>query len=286
MASDGVNDNFLKEWETARDVLKAFDDRLHDLRKYGFSFITAFLTASTILFESLSEPVKATVLGVTLLLIFGLFLMDRNYRVFQKAAATRAEILERVLNIELTEYITHRYKERNIGGFVTTVYLVFILGVQILGLAVLSNSLIVLAGAVVITCFSILFLSFDYPFLGYRYGKIDWMLDRLECEQGEEVRIIVTNIGKKRFAKKEFPKGTVMWKLVKEGETQDLRSEKVGEYFEIAPTYSFTWILKTNDLDPGIYLIYRKTLKKDRPMIPLRRKLRIKEKKKPSPSLP
>jgi len=48
MNSKEENVNF-KEWEVARNVLKEFDDRIHDLRKYGFSFLTALLAAEALL---------------------------------------------------------------------------------------------------------------------------------------------------------------------------------------------------------------------------------------------
>lgn len=81
----------LKEWEKARGVLQFYDDKLHDLRKYGFSFITAFLTAdgillSTKLSSGTPAPIKFAVFGVTLILILALHLIDKNYRVFSKGS--------------------------------------------------------------------------------------------------------------------------------------------------------------------------------------------------------
>jgi hypothetical protein len=52
LATNGKNigDNlFLEEWKQARDVLKSFDDRIHDLRKYGFTFITGLMAVEGIL---------------------------------------------------------------------------------------------------------------------------------------------------------------------------------------------------------------------------------------------
>jgi hypothetical protein len=33
--------------EYARDILKTFDNRIHDLRKYGFPFVTGLMTMET-----------------------------------------------------------------------------------------------------------------------------------------------------------------------------------------------------------------------------------------------
>jgi hypothetical protein len=42
-----------KEWETAREVISKFDERLDVLRRYGFTFITGLLTAQSLLESSL-----------------------------------------------------------------------------------------------------------------------------------------------------------------------------------------------------------------------------------------
>ena len=111
------NTNHMEEWKQARDVIKSYDEHLHDLRKYGFSFLTALLAAGAILTPAIVESteaqvpnvVKFAVFSVTLLLIAALHLLDRNYRVFQEAAVTRALVLERRLNIELSEVITSMF---------------------------------------------------------------------------------------------------------------------------------------------------------------------------------
>ena len=70
-----ANGNYMEEWKVARELLASFDDRLDNLRKYGFSFLTALLTADSILLpgsvpaladKALSDPVKLAVLVVTL----------------------------------------------------------------------------------------------------------------------------------------------------------------------------------------------------------------------------
>lgn len=222
-----------------------FDDRLHDLRKYGFTFITAFLTGSTILFTTyLLEPntsfpegltegipfpasIKAIILGVTLLLILGLYILDRNYRVFQKAASTRANVLERLLNIELSDVITQRYRLNTVDKFVTALYFIFVFGVGLLATAVLSETpelLLLVYLAAFATSGAIVVLSFDSVLMKFGYGMVDWFLDKTECTQGDEVRVIMTNIGNEPFPSPQHPlkKGEVMWKLVKQCENANI----------------------------------------------------------------
>lgn len=135
--SDREYDIHMKEWEIARGVLEFFDDKLHDLRKYGFSFVTALLTAEGVLETSegasASAGIKFAVFFVTLILILALHLIDRNYVVFQRAATTRALVLERKLNIELSDIITDRYRIEQVNGCVAAVYILFTFGVLVLG---------------------------------------------------------------------------------------------------------------------------------------------------------
>jgi hypothetical protein len=241
MESKKPDNNFLKEWEISREVIKTFDDRLHDVRKYGFSFITAFLTGSTILFTTyLVEPstnvtegvlfpesIKAIILGVTLFLILGLNILYRNYI---KAAASRANVLERILNIELTAIITQRHRENRINKFVTALYIIFIFGVVLLGTAVLWQTpifLIILYLDALATSVVIMVFTSDDLLMQYRYGKIDWMLDKTECKQGDEVKLIMSNISNSLFPNPKYPikKEEVMWKMVKQCENPNFGND-------------------------------------------------------------
>jgi len=317
MADDDVN-HFLKEWEATRDVLKTFDGYLHDLRKYGFSFITALLTGSAILFttwirkpifddagvlivegELFPEHVKAAILAVTLFLILGLFMIDVYYRFFQKTANIRSRILEKVLNIELSDSITQRYNSSIINQYlVSGVYCIFILGVLSLGISVLSNSLFWLSLIVLGSLLAVMVLSLGassrfFYFIHYDYGLMDWILDRLECGVGDEVRVIMTNIGDKPI---RISANKATWSLSKEGENVPLRSGVTPADIVIEPFQNYMWVLKTGkdekrgeeELEPGIYRIEVRPLQKNSrelgpegEMRPLSRKLRIKPAGKP-----
>jgi len=138
-SSDKDSANHLAEWKQARDVLKHFDEKLHDLRKYGFTFLTGLLAVESILIptsfvttiEKIPDSAKFAIFTVTLILIIALHLLDRNYVVFQQAANTRAKVLERELNLELSEIISIRYANFGIKNRVLTVYLLFIIGVGV-----------------------------------------------------------------------------------------------------------------------------------------------------------
>ena len=44
-----------REWEVARDVIARADERIDGLRKYGFSFVTALLTADALALHGLKD---------------------------------------------------------------------------------------------------------------------------------------------------------------------------------------------------------------------------------------
>lgn len=126
------SDSSLTEWQTARDILDKFDERLHDLRKVGFSFITSLLTVDALLSPN-SESWKLAALVATLFLIVPLDLVDRNYRVFLIAAQIRAQILERRNRMDLTQRITRMFETAHVEFFFEAVYVIFTLAVLLLG---------------------------------------------------------------------------------------------------------------------------------------------------------
>jgi len=127
----------LSEWQAARDVLDKFDERLHDLRKIGFSFITGLLTVDSLL-ATIANSWKLAALVATLFLIVPLDLIDRNYRVLMTAASIRAEILEKRSRMDLTQSITRMVEAAHAGLFFEAVYVILTLAVLLLGWIVLG----------------------------------------------------------------------------------------------------------------------------------------------------
>lgn len=277
VSENNINTNSIKEWETARAVLAGFDTHLHDLRKYGFSLITAFLTTNAVIFQSeifnfeLTDYIKLAVLIVTLLLIFTLSMIDRNYRVFLRAAATRARILERNLNLDLTEVIEQRYKMRKLDNFFTGIYIVFTFGILILGVVAFSDFsyFYVLVMAWMCAFIAILALNSKVFTLSFPYGEMDWTLDRLEYDSDSEIRITLTNLDEKPL---KFFKDTIMWKIIKEGEKSPVKVQKLDDDLILEENENYTWLSKLNEglenekknLENGIYKLIRITKKKDK----------------------
>lgn len=310
---DIENENQMKEWDKAREVLKDYDDRLHELRKYGFSFLTGLLTvdvfASRILTKTVTESpegiTKTTETGssvtaipelfnlcifiVTLLLIIALHLLDKNYRVYQQAANTRACVIERKLNLELSETITQRHKSGNIDLNVFFVYFLFITGTAGLGGAILYpkwNLIWWLIGCavvtLVVTIFQSIILKVAFKNKDPKNKELteDWIVSPLECNRAEEIRITLNNFRKtpfieatkqfykriiKKFNKQDylkyktsilFKKGEVIWTIIDKYGTP-VYEEKPEENITVYDNY--VWgipsKLKSNGIPEGIYRI-------------------------------
>jgi hypothetical protein len=199
----------MTEWGNARSLLSSYDNNLHDLRKYGFTFLTALLTAESILLPSqtsatgpsgLPNYVKLGVFLVTLLLIYVLHLIDQNYLVFEQAANTRAIVLERELNIELSEIIADRYERTRVRTRVEWVYVLFALGVWVLGVFVFTPDstrliyFVFLFGAFLLTWYGIRNTKNNLK-VKYRFtDKDDWTVTPLVCIEGDPVRITLNNL--------------------------------------------------------------------------------------------
>ena len=189
----------IAEWQVARTVLSSFDERIHDLRKTGFSFITALLTAESVLFKDGTDAhMKCAVLVATLVLVVAMRTIEKHYQLIQAATALRANVLERSLNFELTEVISDKYARLHITIFIEAVYILFISATVFLGWFALdghSRGRIGLVTAGLLAVSAILCIrNFG---LEYSVGMLDWSLDRTNCAPGDRVAITLTNLSGK-----------------------------------------------------------------------------------------
>ena len=253
-----ADSNLEKELEQARDSLKAFDDRLHDIRKYGFSFVTALLTAQSILIpalgsgsagnSSIGDFVKLGVLSVTLLLIGALRVLEYMYMSFNEATATRARVIERRLNMELTEVITARYAWAKLGWLATYLYVLFALGVLGVGFFVLplyyEIALLLFTAMAIAVILELRVVQLDYT----AHGHEDWSIDRLQCKVGESVGLTLTNLGEDELPVRV---GDFIFKVVREDDWSEVHEEKSVVDITIGPENNFTWYWHTKKSSGG-----------------------------------
>jgi membrane protein implicated in regulation of membrane protease activity len=254
-SDDESSDSGLDEWKAARDVFDKFDDRISDLRKFGFTFLSGLIAADALtkLFAAPDDRIRLGVVGITLLLTVALMVLDKNYQLFQIAAGIRAKILEVRLNLELTETIAFRSDMDKFRDYVLAVYLAFAGVAGLVGILLFYPKvtwLLATSGFTIIAAVSIYLINRHQPNLE---RQVDWSLDRTTCALGEKIRITVTNLCPKDSV--SFPKGNI-WVVRKEDGTKDVYSEP-NPGIVISEGNNYSWELSTDKLkEPGIYRVF------------------------------
>ena len=218
-------DRLKDEWQTARDLISSFDDRLTDLRKTGFGFVSALLTAQALLTSgvtngggSVPDLVKIGVIWVTFFLIGALRLTEKNYRFFQQAASLRAKILERHLNLELTETISKKYDQQGMWNYFNDLYYLLVFAAGVLGIAVILPNIFLVAAQIVVT----LIAFFAVRMIGGLNRTVltrdgdwngDWTFSPSQCEPNQPVRITLTNLDNISLP---YAKGELAWQIVRQ----------------------------------------------------------------------
>lgn len=237
------------------------------MRKFGFSFITALLAAEFFLFpqtvtESIPIEIKFAVLSVTLVLILSLQILDRNYVKFQEAAATRCRVLERILNLELSEIISQRYRQNRVDDYVSFVYGAFIAAILILGGFVLYPSIIFFP-ALILICIVAFFVAkckiYGSIKVEYPNGPIDYTLDRIRCKQRERGAIKLTNLSELVL---KIEANTIVWQIKKQ-DGAFVKTKKTDKDVWIRENGNYIWFWKVDRdyrnkaIEEDVYEVYR-----------------------------
>jgi hypothetical protein len=149
MATSPSNGNALVEWKEARSVIARFDKSLQDLRKYGFSFVTAVMAADSVIGQAtgtgpliVTPRVKFAIILATMVLVIALYTIDRFSRSIQYGAQLRAIEIEKNLDIGLTTKINDIGCKEKAGAFTDGLYYLFILAATVLGIALVWSNVL------------------------------------------------------------------------------------------------------------------------------------------------
>lgn len=251
------NNEVLSEWQAARDVLARFDENLHDLEKYGFSFITGLLTIDA-LFGQINPEFKLAALIGTLALIVVLDVVDRNYRVFQQGAAQRATLLENRSNPELTKTIARTYEQTRTRRAFRLVYQGLAIITFILGIMVLPASLLYQLSNFAALLVASAFLWRIEESLDLR-PWVYFEVDGFRYKKPSEVLVVVTHFGKPQS--KSITLRDDVWGVYHEdgrkvpGQTYQRFLRK---QIKIRPGGDHRWTFPTKNLVPGLYRVVYK----------------------------
>jgi hypothetical protein len=138
----GGDDPLFKEWAECRATIARLDAILVDLRKVGFSFITALLTATSFLglvdpkTIAAPTPMRAAAFVAIMVLIAALFAIDSYYQVLLSGAVERALDLEVKSHppLRLSKYLSINIQRTRAIVVTLILYLVLLLTAGFLGL--------------------------------------------------------------------------------------------------------------------------------------------------------
>lgn len=132
--AESSDSNSLEEWKVARSKISELDNNLHDLRKYGLTFTAALLATNSILdYSKLNILTKFSISIITISFITVISLVDQYYQGLIEVISNRARVLETaILNIELDETISNRFKKDNLPEYIKWTYI----GLIFIGVAV------------------------------------------------------------------------------------------------------------------------------------------------------
>ncbi len=247
----------LTEWQAARDALTSSDNNLHDLRKWGFSFVTGLLTVDAVL-AHVSIWWKVAALMGTYVLITALVVVDRNYHALQDALAQRAGLIERRSGLDLTQVVTYYYTKRKVWLFYSVVYGLFDLAVLLIGLLVLAN-----VTAEIVLGATYAFATLAIVIVGRALNRTPWVdfgVDSFVYTKGEDILVTLTNLGGRDLVVKEDD-----WGVYREGDTDMKEPVKVKSLkpqdgaivcnLTMKPTVEHRWRVSTENMDEGLYRI-------------------------------
>jgi hypothetical protein len=102
----------IDEWKECRATIDRFDKILVDLRKTGFGFVTALVSAVAFLFNDQTEPrIKVSIFAILTLLVITLYAIDLVHQVWLRQTVNKARDLEVMLGFELSRAISAKFKK-------------------------------------------------------------------------------------------------------------------------------------------------------------------------------
>lgn len=129
----------LDEWKECRATIGRFDGLLVDLRKTGFSFVTAIASGATFFFavdksSQVPESGKFAVFTIIMVLTLTLYVVDRVHQIMQQEAVDLACRLEASLDLTITGLLGSNYTRSYAIGLGVGLYWVLLIAVYLASL--------------------------------------------------------------------------------------------------------------------------------------------------------
>jgi hypothetical protein len=199
MAAD--NSEWQEEWKRARDIIEKCDERTHETRKLGFTFVSTLLSTETLVWYkapgSLAPGVGFALLLVVLGILFAVRILEKQTQLIQSSAATRARTLELLSSIELTDVLTDRSRRDAWAWYGAALHVLFA-GIAIMICLVVSTppawTVASMAAAAIYAGILVRLTLLDITIS----PGVDLSLDKVTCEVGDAVTIVAFNLHNER----------------------------------------------------------------------------------------
>jgi hypothetical protein len=256
-----------EEWQTTREQIQNFDNLIHDIRKYGFTFITALLATQALLIPYLPQQspnipqtlivfpdiIKAAILGITLLLILAVAFFEKSYQQYQVLTAQRSIILELKLNLNLTKTLSYQFNNSTIKSCEFLVYLIYVLATFALAIFIINQKYIAIIIGLLFISIVVLLIIFNMKHANHpNWPNVDWSVNKLECKKGEKIEITATNLGMNPI---KLYHGDPVWEIRKQDRSVRPYTEKIKIDLELNQFDSYTWFWDTKKF-VGVYQIF------------------------------
>jgi hypothetical protein len=246
--ASGEDDRSLVEWQETRTVIARYDGYLNDLRKLSFPFITGTLAISGFVgsissisgtIVLLSPNIYTGVFIAIMGLIVAVAVLDTLYCNFELAASVRAGILEKRLNLDITNDFAYLSDKESWSKYVHLLYGVLVVVAFVLGVAFIWGdawyTYVPLAVALIL---SILFMN--HIFKKKSIHLYDWGVDKKILTQGDYLRITFTNLNHEYDT---IPGNfLISWKITSDESNEDIDLKKIAaKKLKYSEDYSWLW---------------------------------------------
>jgi hypothetical protein len=241
---DEGNVSLSVEWARGRDTIDKCDERIHDIRKQGLTFLAGLLTAQAVVGVSSwldagthREALSFTLLAFSLLVILATRLFEKQNQLLQAAAASRCLVIESFSAAELTDTITDRHLRQRWPLLTFLLYLSFGALVVVLyqalygagGLSALwVNGPILALFAGTLAVFSVIDLR------PTSVRGLDWSLSQTTADPGDVIQVRVVNLDGRPRRLPSYPQLVDLELEASEGarDGEPAKGEAAAKWFE------------------------------------------------------
>ncbi len=252
------------EWDRIRDFAEKCDDRVHEIRKGGFTLLSGLLTAGALFggkFEaSLQQGVGVPLALVVLAVLLAMRVAEKQNDIMLGAAAHRARSIEVLSTAELSEAIARRFEHEGWHRYTVLAYLLFGLAGVLVGMTTSPHLLAWVAIATLGVAYLVVLMKIQALGTGNPQRGADFFIGRVACCVREHVPLALVNLDSHAYEIGD-PVAFIQLIFDEHGDKATPKAfplrfpENAAGFkrFHIGPKEAFTWDWVPTE--PGVYAI-------------------------------